>query len=45
MKREAKLVEKFNEVMHYATPKPHFWTWENVRQTFEQIKESDKNRS
>ena len=45
MKREARLVEKFNEVMHYATPKPHFWTWENVRQTFEQIKESDKNRS
>ena len=45
MKKEARLVEKFNEVMHYATPKPHFWTWENVRQTFEQIKESDKNRS
>ncbi len=45
MKKEARLVEKFNEVMHYATPKPHFWTWENVRQTFEQIKENDKNRS
>ena len=45
MKREARLVEKFNEVMHYATPKPHFWTWENVRQTLEQIKESNKNRS
>ena len=45
MKREARLVEKFNEVMHHATPKPHFWSWENVRQTFEQIKESDKNRS
>ena len=45
MKREARIVEKFNEVMHYATPKPHFWTWENVRQTFEQIKETDKNRS
>ena len=45
MKREARLVEKFNEVMHYAMPKPHFWTWENVRQTFEQIKENDKNRS
>ena len=45
MQEEARLVEKFNEVMHYATPKPHFWTWENVRQTFEQIKESDKNRS
>jgi hypothetical protein len=45
MKKEARIVEKFNEVMHYATPKPHFWTWENVRQTFEQIKESDKNRS
>ena len=45
MKKEARLVEKFNEVMHYAAPKPHFWTWENVRQTFEQIKESDKNRS
>ena len=45
MKKEARLVEKFNKVMHYATPKSHFWTWENVRQTFEQIKESDKNRS
>lgn len=45
MKKESKLVEKFNEAMRQATPKPHFWTWENVRQTFEQIKESDKNRS
>ena len=45
MKKETRLVEKFNEVMHHATPKPHFWTWENVRQTFEQIKESNKNRS
>ena len=45
MKKEARLVEKFNEVMHHATPKPHFWTWENVRQTFEQIKESNKTRS
>ena len=45
MKKEARLVEKFNEVMHHATPKPHFWSWENVRQTFEQIKENDKNRS
>ena len=45
MKKETRLVEKFNEVMHYATPKPHFWTWENVRQTFEQIKESNKTRS
>ena len=45
MKKEARLVEKFNEVMHHATPRPCFWTWENVRQTFEQIKESDKNRS
>ena len=38
MKKEARLVEKFNEVMHYATPKPHFWTWENVKERFEDSK-------
>ena len=45
MKKEARLVEKFNEVMRQATPKPRFWTLENIRQTLEQIKESNKNRS
>ena len=44
MKKD-EIVEGFNRFMQTAAPKPHFWTWENVKQTFEQIKESNKSRS
>lgn len=44
MKKEV-IVEGFNRFMQKAAPKPHFWTWKNVKQTLEQIKESSKNRS
>ena len=44
MKKE-EIVENFNHFMQKAAPKPHFWTWENVKQTLEQIKESNKSRS
>lgn len=39
------IVEGFNRIMQKAAPKPHFWTWDNLKQTLEQIKESNKNRS
>ena len=44
MKKD-EIVEGFNHFMQKAAPKPHFWTWENVKQTLEQIKESNKSRS
>ena len=44
MKKE-EIVEGFNRFMRQAAPKPKFWTWENVKQTLVQIKESNKNRS
>ena len=31
MKRE-EIVEEFNRIMQKATPKPHFWTWQNVKE-------------
>ena len=31
MKRE-EIVEDFNRIMQKATPKPHFWTWQNVKE-------------
>ena len=44
MKKD-EIVEGFNRFMQTAAPKPHFWIWENVKQTFEQIKENNKSRS
>lgn len=34
--------EDFNLIMQKAAPKPHFWTWENVKQTVENIKDNMK---
>ena len=38
------ILKGFNGFMQKAAPKPHFWTWENVKHTFEQIKENNKKR-
>ena len=43
--KENDLAGKFRDTMQKAAPKPHFWSWENVKQTFEQIKENCKNHS
>ncbi len=44
-KKESKLVEKFNKAMRQATPKPHFWNLESVKERWEDIAENDKDRS
>ena len=31
MKNEEALLEKFNNTMQKAAPKPHFWNWKNVK--------------
>ena len=45
MKKGSKLVEKFNKAMRQATPKPHFWNLENVKERLEDITENDKDNS
>ena len=32
MNKDKTLWEKFSETMQKAVPKPHFWTWENVKE-------------
>ena len=32
MEKDNKLAEKFKNVMQKATPKPHFWSWESVKE-------------
>ena len=32
MEKDNKLAEKFKNVMQKAAPKPHFWSWENVKE-------------
>ena len=44
MKKD-EFLESFNRFMQKATPKPHFWTWENVRQTVESIMDDMKQKS
>lgn len=44
MKKE-NFLKGFNHFMQKATPKPNFWTYENVKHTLEDIKENAKNRS
>ena len=40
MKKE-EIVEGFNRFMQRASPKPHFWRWENVRERFQDLKMSN----
>lgn len=44
MKKD-EFLEGFNHFMQQATPKPHFWTWENVKQTVESIMDDMKLES
>ena len=32
MEKDNKLAEKFKNMMQKAAPKPHFWSWENVKE-------------
>ena len=41
MKKDNKLAEKFKNVMQKAAPKPHFWSWENVKERIENLKIQD----
>ena len=45
MKKDNKPAEKFKIVMQKAAPKPHFWTWENVKGRWTRIAENNKTRS
>ena len=44
MKKET-MLEGFSRFMQKAAPKPHFWTWKNVKQTVESIKVDMKQES
>ena len=44
MKKET-MLEGFSHFMQKAAPKPHFWTWKNVKQTVESIKVDMKQES
>ena len=39
--RKEEIVENFNNFMQKAAPKPHFWTWENVKERFKDSKFKD----
>ena len=41
MEKDNRIVEKFKNVVQKATPKPHFWSWENVKERFEDSKFKD----
>ena len=38
MKKENNLAEGFKETMQKAAPKPHFWSWKNVKAHWEHLK-------
>ena len=38
MEKGNKLAEKFKNVMQKAAPKPHFWSWESVKERMENYK-------
>lgn len=41
MKEKESLAEKFKNVMQKAAPKPHFWSWESVKERIENSKIQD----
>lgn len=41
MKKDNSFAEKFKNVMQKASPKPHFWRWENVKERFEDSRFKD----
>ncbi len=38
MEKDNKLAEKFKNVMQKAAPKPHFWSWESMKERMENYK-------
>ena len=45
MKKDDKLAELFRDAIHKAAPKPHFWSWESVKERFEDFKNSNSKIS
>ena len=41
MKKDYKLAELFRNAMQKAAPKPHFWSWENVKERIQDLKIKD----
>jgi len=41
MRKDNKLAEKIKNMMQMAAPKPHFWSWENVKERIEDSKFKD----
>ena len=41
MKKGNRIAEKFKNVMQMAAPKPHFWSWESVKERIEDSKFKD----
>ena len=39
--KKYEIVEDFNRFMQQATPKPHYWRWENVKERFQDLKISN----
>lgn len=37
MKNDETLFEKLNNTLQKAAPKPHFWTWKNVKERMEEV--------
>ena len=41
MEKDNKLAEKFKNAMQKAAPKPHFWSWESVKERMQDLKFKD----
>ena len=41
MEKDNKLAEKFKNAMQKAAPKPHFWSWESVKERTQDLKFKD----
>ena len=41
MEKDNKLAEKFKNAMQKAAPKPHFWSWESVKERMQDLKLKD----
>lgn len=44
MEKDNKLAEKFRNAMRLATPKPHFWSWKNVKERMKSPEGTTENR-
>ena len=41
MKKDDKLAELFRNAIHKAAPKPHFWSWESVKERMQDLRFKD----